>query len=144
MSKRSKIVDALVVKLKEGLNGIDYTSNAYSNVVNKLKFWDEINNYPFISVSAGNEARQYLPANFKWAFLSVDIRVYVQDENAYEILEQFIDDIESILDNNNNLEYDSTTHDTTELISILSIDTDQGLLNPIGVAEMTIQVQYDI
>ncbi len=144
MSKRSKIVDALVQKLKDGLNGIDYPSNVYNNVTNKLQFWDEINNYPFMCVSAGNEARQYLPSSFKWAFLSVDIRVYVQDDNAYEVLEQFIDDIENILDNNNNLEYDSDTHDTTELISILSIDTDQGLLAPIGVAEMTIQVQYDI
>ena len=144
MSKRSKIVQKIVSLLKENLNGLDYSSNVYNNVSNKVVFWDEINNFPHISISAGNEARQYLPSNFKWAYLSINIRVYIQDENAYTVLEEFLGDIEAIIDANNNLVYDSDTGDTTELISIISIDTDQGLLEPLAVAEMVLQVQYDV
>jgi len=144
MSKRSKIVQKIVSLLKENLNGLDYSSNVYNNVSNKVVFWDEINNFPHISISAGNESRQYLPANFKWAYLSINIRVYIQDENAYTVLEEFLGDIEAIIDANNNLVYDSDTGDTTELISIISIDTDQGLLEPLAVAEMVLQVQYDV
>jgi hypothetical protein len=144
MSKRTKIVNKIISLLKENLNGLDYNSNVYNNVSNKVIFWDEINNFPHISISAGNEARQYLPSNFKWAYLSINIRVYIQDENAYTVLEEFLGDIEAIIDANNNLVYDEDTGDTTELISIISIDTDQGLLEPLAVAEMVLQVQYDV
>jgi hypothetical protein len=144
MSKRTKIVNKIISLLKDNLNGIDYQSNIYNNVSNRVIFWDEINNFPHISISAGNEARQYLPANFKWAYLSINIRVYIQDENAYAVLEEFLGDIEAIIDANNNLIYDEDTGDTTELISIISIDTDQGLLEPLAVAEMVLQVQYDV
>jgi hypothetical protein len=51
-------------------------------------------------------------------------------------------DIENIVDNNGNLEY--TSGSFTEDIRILSIDTDQGLLNPIGVGEVTLQIMYDL
>lgn len=144
MSKRTKIVNKIISLLKENLNGLDYKSNVYNNVSNRIIFWDEINNFPHISISAGNESRQYLPANFKWAYLSVNIRVYIQDENAYSVLEEFIGDIETIIDNNNNLVYDIDTGDSTELISIISIDTDQGLLEPLAVAEIVLQIQYDV
>jgi hypothetical protein len=144
MSKRTKIVNKIISLLKDNLNGIDYDSNVYNNVSNRVIFWDEINNFPHISIVAGNEARQYLPSNFKWAYLSINIRVYIQDENAYVVLEEFLGDIEAIIDANNNLVYDEDTGDTTELISIISIDTDQGLLEPLAVAEMVLQVQYDV
>jgi hypothetical protein len=144
MSKRTKIVNKIISLLKDNLNGLDYNSNVYNNVSNKVIFWDEINNFPHISIVAGSEARQYLPSNFKWAYLSINIRVYIQDENAYTVLEEFLGDIEAIIDANNNLVYDEDTGDTTELISIISIDTDQGLLEPLAVAEMVLQVQYDV
>lgn len=144
MSKRTKIVNTLVDLVNTNLNSIDYPSNIHSNAHNKLVFWDEVNDYPYMSIVAGGENRQYLPANFKWAFLEVVIRVYIEDEEPQVILEQFLDDIETLIDANNNLVYDTETGDTTELISILSITTDQGLFTPIGVGEMVIQIQYDL
>lgn len=144
MSARSKIVSALVNLLNNNLNGIDYTSNVHNNVENKLVFWDEINNFPYIGITAGAEAREYLPSNFKWGFLTISIKVMVKTSSASDVLEQYLEDIENLLDANNNLLYDSDNGKTTELISILSIDTDQGLLEPLGVGEMVIQIQYDI
>lgn len=143
-TKRTKIVKSLVTLLNNNLNSIDYSSDVNHNTNNKLVFWDEINEFPYISIVAGGENRQYLPANFKWGFLEVVFRIYVKDENAQEVLEEFLADIEELLDSNNNLLYDTETNETTELITILSITTDQGLFNPIGVGEMVIQIQYDL
>ena len=143
MTKRRQIVNSIVSLLNSKLNGRDYKSNIHGNAHAKLVFWDEVNDYPFISVNAGAESREYLPSNFKWGYLEVIFRIYVEDEDSAEVLEQFLADIESILDANNELQYDDSGN-TTELISILSIDTDQGLFNPIGVGEMVIQVQYDL
>lgn len=144
MSKRTKITNALVTLVNDNLNSVDYVSNIHDNAYNKLVFWDEVNDYPYISIVAGGENREYLPSNFKWGFLEVVFRIYIQDEEPQKVLEQFIDDIENLIDANNNLVYDSETGDTTELISILSINTDQGLFAPIGVGEIVIQIQYDL
>ena len=142
MSNRSKITTAFVELFNTNLNGIDYNSNIYKKAINKLKFWDEINQYPHMSVVAGQEYREYLPANFKWGFLQIKLYIYVKNENAKEQIEEFLEDIETLLDANNDLQYD--TSKTIEEISILSIDTDEGLLHPVGVGEVQIQIRYDL
>ena len=48
MSKRRQIVDALVVKLKTIDGVLPNTSNLFTNVYNKLRFWDEINDFPSV------------------------------------------------------------------------------------------------
>ncbi len=142
MSNRTKIVKALVTIFNTNLNGIKKNSNIHRKAENKLRFWDEINQYPYISVMAGPEQRQYLPADFKWGFLNVTIRIYVKNQNPQEELEEFFEDIEELLDANNEIVYDDPK--TTEEISILSIVTDEGVLHPLGVGEMQIQIRYDV
>ncbi len=142
MSARSKIVDALVTKLKL-INGTGiFESNTFGNVFNKLKFWDEINDHPSIFLNAGPEAREYLPGEFKWGYLTVTIRVYVKAEEPEAALESLFTDIEYVVDNNGELDYDSGNE--TEDIKIMSIYTDEGLLAPIGVGEITLQIMYDL
>ena len=142
MSKRSQIVNALVEKLK-GIDGsTGFNTNLYNNVENRLKFWDEVNDYPSVYINTGSETREYLPGGFKWAHLLVTLRVYVDDENPQQKLEQIFEDIENVVDSNGNLEYN--TNMFTEDIKILRIDTDEGLLSPIGVGEVTLQIMYDL
>jgi len=142
MSARSKIIDALVIKLKD-INGTNnYESNLYNNVFNKLKFWDEVNDYPSMFLNSGPETREYLPGGFKWGYLTVTIRVYVKNEEPESMLEELFTDIEYVMDNNGNLDYDSGK--MTEDIKIMSIHTDEGLLAPIGVGEITLQIMYDL
>lgn len=90
----------------------------------------------------GGEVREYLPGNFKWSFLTVNIRIYVSDEFARERLEEIFDDIEVVLDSNNTLTLQG--NDLCTDIRILSITDDEGVLNPIGVGEMTLEVRYGI
>jgi hypothetical protein len=142
MSARSKIVNSLVTLLKDIDGTTGYNSDLFGNVHNRLKFWDEVDDYPSVFINAGAESRDYLPGGFKWAYLNLTIRIYVQDEEPEARLEEIFEDIELIVDNNGNLEYD--TNKTIEDMKILSITTDEGLLNPIGVGEMTLQIMYDL
>lgn len=142
MSQRSKIVKALVTKLKN-INGVSpYVSNLYNkNVLDKLRFWDEVNDFPFICVVAGNETREYHPGNFKWGFLNIALKLYVRGEDSQDLLEKLISDVERIIDLNENLVIDGGT--TTEIL-INSIVTDEGLLAPYGVGEINILVRYQV
>lgn len=142
MSQRSKIVNALVAKLKL-INGVaPYKSNLYGkNVISKLKFWDEVNDFPYICVVAGSETRDYLPGGFKWGFLNIALKLYVYGENSHELLENIISDVEAVIDANETLVYDGGA--TTEIL-INSIVTDEGLLTPYGVGEVTLNVRYQV
>ena len=140
MSKRSQIVDTLVTKIKEIDGTGTYRSNLYNNVFNKLRFWDEVDDYPSVYLNSGGETREYLPAGFKWAYLWVTIRIYVQDEEPELELEKIFEDIENVIDANGQMEYD--TGKIIEDMKIMSINTDEGLLSPIGVGEMVIQIMY--
>jgi len=142
---RNKVVDALVEKLK-GINGqAPYNSNVFNNVDGHLKFLDEIQQYPKICVVAGDELREYQPGGFKWRLLDITIRAYINDENdAQETLALLLEDIERIIDNNDNLVYDTTTtpDKTTTSLTIGSISTDEGVIAPLGIGEMAVRIRY--
>ena len=130
---RKKIVDALVKQIK-GINGIHpYNSNAFNNVHGNMIFLDQIQEYPKICVVAGDEARQYQPGEFKWRFLNVDIRVYVENqEDSQEALAILMEDIERVIDDNDILSYDTTVSPNlkTTSLTLLSLSTDEGVLAP--------------
>ena len=142
---RKKICEAIVEKL----NGIDgnfpHNSNIFNNAHVGMVFLDEIQEYPKICVVAGDESRQYQPNEFKWRFLSLDIRVYVEDqEDPQEVLAVLMEDIERVIDDNDVLIYDDTVSPnlTTTSLTLQSLSTDEGVLNPLGIGEMTIECRY--
>lgn len=142
MTARSKIVDALITKFKGISVKNGYNTNLYNNVFKGVKFWDSINDYPSVYLSAGSEIREYLPGDFKWAFLNITARIFVKEADPQARLEKILEDIETVLDANNSLEY-ATGKETVE-ISILSITTDEGILDPFGAAEIVFQIRYDL
>lgn len=145
MLARSGIVTELVRLMKLVDGATPYNTNFFKNVQGKLKFWDEVDDFPFVCVVAGDEAREYHPSGFKWGFLTLNIKVYVKGENTEELLENALADIEYVIDNNNELVYDADTpNQKTAEIRILSITTDEGLLNPLGVGDMTAQIRYEV
>ncbi len=145
MSVRASISAALAEKLKL-IDGTGlYNTNLYNNAYAKLKFWDEVNDFPAIYMSTGSETREYLPAGFKWGFLGISLKLYVKGENPATELENLLEDVERVIDSNRTLVYDSETPgaQTTEIL-INSIVTDEGLLEPYGVGEVNITVQYPV
>jgi hypothetical protein len=144
-TKRKKVVDALVKKLK-GINGNHpFNSNVFGNVDGHLKFLDEIEQYPKLCVVAGDEFREYQPGAFKWRLLDLTIRVYISDENdTQETLALLLEDIERVIDDNDSLMYDDTVDPSlsTTSLTIGSISTDEGVIAPLGIGEMTVRVRY--
>lgn len=143
-TRRMAIVKAIEDKLKLINGSTPFRSNLFGNVLPRLKFWDEVQDFPAVHVSAGAETRQYQGGGYKDRFLTVTIRVYVQEENAVFALEKLFEDIETVLETNSWLEYVDQDGNTqrTQMISILSIDSDEGALEPLGVGEIICEVRY--
>ena len=144
-TKRKKIVDAYVKQIK-GINGTHpYNSNLFNEVHGNTLFLDQISQYPSVCVIAGDETREYQPNGFKWRFLNMDIRVYVEDaEDPQEELSLLIEDIERVIDDNDVLTYDDSVspNEKTTSSTILTITTDEGVLSPLVIGEIAIQVRY--
>jgi len=144
-TKRKKVVDALVEKLKLINGQHPYNSNVSSNVSGRLKFLDEIEQYPAVCVVASDEFREYQPGDFKWRLLDLTIRAYINDNNdAQETLALLMEDIERVIDDNDNLVYDDSVdpNQSATSLTIGSISTDEGVIAPLGIGEMTVRVRY--
>ena len=146
MSRRTSIVKALIQTINDKLDGTaPYNYNLYGLAQPKLKFWDEVQEFPSIYASPGTEVREYLPSDFTWGFLYISLKIYVKSvEFASEQLEELLDVIEKVIDDNRVLVYDTTKNYETSEILIQSITTDEGLLAPYGVGEMNLQVRYPL
>ena len=144
MSRRTSIVKALVEKLKTIDGTGSFKTNLYEAAFPFLKFWDEVNNFPSIYVTAGSETREYLPSAFTWGYLGISLKIYTKGEDAQQLLEDLLEDVESVIDANRVLIYDiDKQYETTEIL-LTSITTDEGLLAPYAVGEINLQVRYAI
>ena len=141
---RTSIAKALAEKLKLIDGSTGYNTNIFSNAYPKLKFWDEVSDFPSVYMSVGSETREYLPGDFKWGFLQVSLKLYIKQEDPQQALENLIADVEKVLDENRVLIYDTDTNASTTEILINSIVTDEGLLDPYGVGEVNISIQYPV
>tara|TARA_R100001443_G_scaffold70879_1_gene79210 strand:- start:509 stop:961 length:453 start_codon:yes stop_codon:yes gene_type:complete len=143
-SKRANIVNSLVDKLKT-INGQGaFLTDVGENVHPRLKFWDEIDEFPALHLNAGSETRDYRTAGVRDRFLTISIRCYVQDEDAQEALNELMEDVETVVEDNSRLAYTDKLNAVhyTQQITVISIDTDEGVLEPLGVGEITIEVRY--
>ena len=143
-SRRANIVRALAEKLKD-INGAGaFLSDVQNNVHPFLKFWDEVDQFPAVHLNAGAETREYQGGGYKDRFLAITIRCYVNEEDAQDALNILMEDIETVLEENAQLEYLDKQNNSfkTQQITIISIDTDEGVLEPLGVGEILIEVRY--
>ncbi len=143
-TKRNYIVDSLVTAIKTIDGTGEYNTDLQDQVSPRLLFWDEITNFPCVHLTAGSEVRDYLGGGVKDRYLDITVKCYVNEENAAKALGDLLEDLENLLETNSRLQYidsDSNTQHTQQ-ISIISIDTDEGVLEPLGVADMIIQVRY--
>ena len=150
MSARSGIVKAMAENIASEFKGSGgYINNVYGNVTNRVMHFDDINDFPYISVTPGREIRDDMPSNISWGTLTVYIRMYVENaDDAQGELESLVTDVENFLDLNLQMEYKDTTPSGVEVRStitnrILAIDTDEGLLDPNALGEVVLEVQYE-
>ena len=105
-SRRRDIANFLVGELKKidgGVSTFDssytYQVNLFDNVFRRLKFLDEINDFPSVYLQAGTENRVYDSKGLTTSTLDIMIRVYVHTESAVEELESTMQDIEFVIYN---------------------------------------------
>ena len=115
-TRRVGIVEALVNKLKDIDGTGQYLTNLEENVSPRLKFWDEVEEFPAVHLNAGSETREYQAGGYKDRFLSITMRCYVQAEDAVVALDELLEDVETVVE--------------------------ESVLEPLGVGEMLIEVRY--
>ena len=144
-SRRRDIANFLVGELKK-INGAastfdssyTYQVNLFDNVFRRLKLLDEINDFPSVFLQAGTENRVYDSKGLTTSTLDIMIRVYVHTENAVEELESTMQDIEFVIYNMDTEKYGIMD------VQVASMGTDEGLLDPYGIGEVAVTVQYDV
>ena len=143
-TRRLGIVDALVEQLKDIDGSGHYLTNLDQNVSPRLKFWDEVEEFPALHLNAGSETRQYQGGGHKDRFLSLTIRCYVKEEDSVAALDALLEDVETVIEYNSRLKYKDRNNvdQYTQQITVISIDTDEGVLEPLGVGEMLVEVRY--
>ena len=144
-SRRANILQALATKLQDIDGSGAFLSDLSNNVETRLKFWDEVTDFPAIHLNAGPETRTYQAGGYKDRFLSVTLRCYVSDEeDATEALNVLMEDVETVLEDNSRLKYYDAMNNEyhTQQITIVSIVTDEGVLEPLAVGELQIEVRY--
>ena len=143
-TRRRAIIEALCEKF-EGINGTAPFRTSVAKVERRLKFWDEVDEFPTIHVGAGAETREYDGGGFRFRFLSITVRCYVSDDDDVILaLEELLEDVESVLEDNDPLTYTDSTgaSQSTVQTTIATVDTDEGVLEPLGVGEITCEIRY--
>ena len=76
--------------------------------------------------------------------MSITLRCYVNEEGAQDALNALMEDVETVLEENSNIEYFDRKNNVfnVQQITVVSIDTDEGVLEPLGVGEILIEVRY--
>ena len=142
-SRRAGITTALAKKIGE-IDGRGVYHQSIAETSPRLKFWDEVEEFPAVHINAGREAREYLTGGIKNRFLTITLRCYVNEEDAVNALDALLEDVETVLEDNSSMTYTDKlgVSQGIQQITILSIDTDEGVLEPMGVAEMVAEVRY--
>lgn len=143
-TRRYALIDSLVALFKRIDGTGAYLSNLNQNVFSKLKFYDEVTDFPTVCVTASNESRQYQAGGYRDRYLEVRLMVFVNEENPLKKCEAILEDIETLVEDNGRLAYTDRQGNTqfTHDITILSISTDEGTLDPISIGEMSLRVHY--
>ena len=135
-TRRKQIIDGLVVELGQTPD-VDA-----SNVHKRFKFLDELNDFPSVCFVAGAERRDQLGANRRLGTIDVALRGYVFDENNVDKAEIVAQNVESQVDS-----FSANVAARANGVSdarVVSFRTDEGLLQPYGVADLEVLILYDV
>mgnify|MGYP006104154029 CR=1 FL=1 len=142
-SRRGGITGALADAISK-IDGRGLYYQAIAETSPRLKFWDEIEQFPAVHLNAGSESRAYQAGGHKDRFLNITVRCYVNQEDSVGALDELLEDVETVLEENSRLKYHDRNglEQFTQQITIISIDTDEGALDPLGVGEILLEVRY--
>tara|TARA_B100002019_G_C20951085_1_gene441644 strand:- start:37 stop:489 length:453 start_codon:yes stop_codon:yes gene_type:complete len=130
-----KLIDGSISSLNSNYT---FQNNAFNNVFRKVKFLDEVNDFPSIFFQVGEEVRVYNTSGNTTGLIPLTLRIYVNDEESSGSLDSLIQDIEHVIYN-----IDTGVHNIRDM-TISSVDTDEGLVKPYGIGEIEILIEYEL
>ncbi len=147
------ICSALAERIKTELSydnkGTKYFHEIYGNVQVRSYLAQEVPSFPMVTVTPGPEEYEYQPGGVKWTNMTVYIRAYYQDEYDCERqIHLLLKDLKKVLDTPEKIQYSITNPDGSTEDRFVTIDklggltTDEGILRPIAIGELSIILKY--
>jgi len=130
-----KLIDGSISSLNSNYT---FQNNAFNNVFRKVKFLDEVNDFPSVFFQVGEEVRVYNTSGNTTGLIPLTLRIYVNDEESSGSLDSLIQDIEHVIYN-----LDTGVYNIRDM-TISSVDTDEGLVKPYGIGEIEILIEYEL
>ena len=137
--RRTQIIEALVSDIHTNVTRI-----LSGNVTRQMVFLNEVNDFPFVCMLVEPETRFHYGAGRKLATLTLALRGYVFDGDSGENIDLAEDlgmDIDSLV-----IEPFAEAHRDfkVEFAGTQSFRTDEGLMSPYGIADLTITITYEV
>jgi hypothetical protein len=153
MSRKTELISLLVTELKRIDKTTDsraavphtpytFKSNVNGEVYPTFKFLDQINDFPTICLVVGTESRIHIGAGVKYGELSLLVRGYINDENALEVSDDLLEDIEHIIESLSHV--DAFCDEGLVESRIVSLVTDEGLFEPWGIVDINALLIYEV
>ena len=147
-SKRRTFVNLLINNLKEidgDVSPFDssYTfgTNVFTNVFRGAGNFENINDYPTIKVISGPERYTYNTVGNTESTLVILLRCYLHNGDRSELkaaVDNLIQDIDHVV-------YKMpTTDECLQQITIMEVDSDQGLLGDYAIVEIKLMLAYEL
>ncbi len=139
-ARRTQIINALVQDIHTNIARM-----LPRNVTRRMVFLNEVNDFPFVCMLVEPETRFHYGAGHKLATLAISLRGYVFDgDSGGEVLDLAEDlgiDIETAA-----IEPFAEAHRDlgVEFAAVESFRTDEGLMSPYGIADLTITITYEV
>ena len=152
MSKRRQIINQIIDSLKL-INGTveelpncprspyTFITNVYGNVFNTQRYLDEVNDFPSICCyQISSETRNRIGNRETYCSFILEIRGYIQAEDSITASADLAQDLQYVVDS---MKY-RTGFKELGVVECWteSLSTDEGLLEPQGVAELRVLVVY--
>ena len=137
MSRRTDILGELTTHLRSAQYSDDPLPT--NGVQRGMKFLDQINDFPYICYHVDSSDVTHIGAGERYYNMNINIRGYVRGEDSQSLADQLALDIEDAADSFRDAA--TSTHMIVDS-RIVSVSTDEGLMEPNGIVDMSIEVSY--
>jgi len=105
-------------------------------VVRGFKWLDQINSFPYITYNVQDSALVHISNNIRYYAMEIALRAYVRGESSQALLDDMLIDLENAI-----IHFRDVALGVVEA-RIVSVDSDEGLMDPNGVTDMRIRITY--
>ena len=136
-TRRSQIINALISHLTTN------TSILEDNISRNYHVLGEVNDFPALTMVPRSEVREHRGAGRKIATFNIQMRAYAFEGDGSEII-NVTEDLGNEIDNAVDTFAASAREFEVEESRVIAFTTDEGLFAPYGIADLEIQIAYEV